>query len=1201
MVGETKKWTASQWQAITTRGCDILVAAGAGAGKTAVLVERVVQLVHQGADVDRLLVVTFTNAAAAEMRDRVRTALAKALTADPANSHLNRQLLLVNRASIMTLHSFCLDILRRHYYRIDLDPGFRVADETEIALLRQDVLDQVFEAGYEGNGAQGAAFIRLVDALAGDRDDGSLRETVLDLYHRARSQPWPEAWLEAAVKAFQGGGESTEGELVWLVGLREDLMPDLDGAAGQLAQALRLCGVPGGPGAYIEALQEDSRQVADLIGAAKHSWDRLYQCFQTLAFPKLKVIRGDVDQAVKAQVQSLRDGVKKQLRGLKESYFTREPAALAADCRQVLPLVTTLVELVKEFSREFQQAKREKRLVDFGDLEHYCLQILLAPGAGPDHLAGSVVAGELAANFQEVLVDEYQDINPVQETILVLLSRGNRFMVGDVKQSIYRFRLAEPALFTAKYREFSVLGPTEPAGTGVRIDLARNFRSRNNIIDGVNFIFRQLMTARVAEVAYDDRAELVFGAGYPAELADPPLELHIIDRGDAPEQDEGPDLETACLEARLICRRIREMAPVRFADIVVLMRATKGQANVFLEEFRLAGIPVHAETETGYFEATEIAVMLALLQVIDNPRQDIPLVATLRSPLFRFTAAELAQIRLADRQGCFFTAVQAFVAAGGGDATGQVLAERLAGFLKQLEQWRNSARRESLAWLIWQVGRDTGFYDYVGGMPGGSQRRANLRALYDRARQFEGTSYRGLFRFLRFVERLQERGGDLGPARALGEKENVVRIMSIHKSKGLEFPVVFVAGLGRQFNLTDTRQRLLVHKDLGLGPVVVDPVHRYYYPTIARQAIQRRLIRESLAEEMRILYVALTRAREKLVLVGTVKELTSLARKWEPVSEWPETALPDYLLVKAKTGLDWLGPALIRHPAGQALRGGQPPATGAIGDPSRWEVRVWSGAEFSQPETGLGTDKHPCREWLAGVQNLEPVCPVEPVAGLLAWEYPFAALAGIPAKVTVTQVKAPLAGPVTGGGDEMWSLRPPRFLTAEQPLKAAERGTAVHIVMRHLNLATAGSVAGIQQQINSLVERELLTPVQAEAVRPEEIQGFLAHPLGRRLARAGQVLRERPFSLAVPQVGGESLVLQGVVDCLFLAEQGWVLLDYKTDRLPPGTTPAEWLPVVAANYRDQVAWYQRAVQTCLAAPVVERYLYLFAVGQAVAV
>ncbi|MGB7998725.1 MAG: helicase-exonuclease AddAB subunit AddA, partial [Anaerobacillus sp.] len=923
---EGARWTDEQWEAIAARGQDVLVAAAAGSGKTAVLVERIIRRLadeNDPAEVDRILVVTFTNAAAAEMRHRIGEALEGRLKEDPSSLYLRRQLSMLNRASISTLHSFCTEVIRRYYYEIDLDPAFRVADQTEAALLREEAMEELFEEHYSQK--ENEAFFDLVDRYSSDRSDVDLQQLVERLYHFSSSHPWPEQWLLDSVKMYEEADGKEFDQLFWVKELTKDVILQLEGMRDVQDKAIEHSSAPGGPEPYLETLETEREMVNGLLNAASQSWQALKSVFDTVTFGRLKPCKGDqYDSEMIDTVKAMRDRVKKTVQGLKEDLFERDPDEYVKDVVKLAPVLSTLSSLVNEFRERYTMLKKEKGLVDYSDLEHYCLSILLDDASTPDHPIPSSAAREYQTQFAEVLIDEYQDTNSVQETILNAISRssetgGNRFMVGDVKQSIYRFRLAEPGLFLSKYKTF---GRTSD-DPSKRIDLAKNFRSREEVLNGTNFIFKQIMDERVGEIEYDDAAELIPGADYPpAETVIP--EVHIIDQSSGSEDED--DVEKVQLEARFIASRIKSMMgkseeertkiydrkedrmrPIQYRDMVILLRATASWAPVILEELKQAGVPAYSDLASGYFEATEVAIMMSLLNVIDNPYQDIPLASVLRSPIIGLSEEELALVRINEKHSSYYAALQVYCA-----SETNPLSEKLSRFITNLNRWREESRQTSLSELIWQLYRETNYYEFVGGMPAGLQRQANLRALYDRARQYEATSFRGLFRFLRFIDRMKERGSDLGTARALGEQEDVVRVMTIHKSKGLEFPVVFLAGAAKQFNMRDMSNQMLMHKEFGLATKFIDPVNRISYPTLPYFTLQKRMKLEMLAEEMRVLYVALTRAKEKLVLIGTVNDWEKELLSWASASgdDW---LLSDYERSKGKSYLSWIGPSLLRH------------------------------------------------------------------------------------------------------------------------------------------------------------------------------------------------------------------------------------------------------------------------------------------------
>ncbi|WP_325176726.1 helicase-exonuclease AddAB subunit AddA [Paenibacillus alkalitolerans] len=1275
-------WTDEQWRAITERGSHLLVAAAAGSGKTAVLVERIIRTVadeESPIDIDRLLVATFTNAAAAEMRHRLRDALDKALSSRPGSRHLRRQLALVGRASITTLHSFCLEVVRRYAHLTELDPAFRIANETEAALLRQEALEAVFEEAYGGS-EEGSAFWQLSERFGGERGDEALYRLTERLFDFSRSHPFPELWLEEAVQAFR---VESEGDLPpghpWLASLEKDVRLELEGVAAALRRAKTLSQRPAGPGAYAENLQDDMTGVEKLLHALEAGgWHGLQQAVaegvDASAFGRLKPQRGDVDALLLERVKSLRQEAKERLAALKDQLLTRTLEEYAKELAALAPMMDELVRLTMRFGEAYRERKAEKGLVDFTDLEHACLQVLRDPASTPDRLVPTEAALAYREQFVEVYVDEYQDTNAVQETILRLVSRGdtpeetragNRFMVGDVKQSIYRFRLAEPGLFLHKYKTYGT--EKDDRGTpaaGVRIDLARNFRSRREVVDAVNFVFRQTMHETAAELDYDERAELVCGASYPEgdPIHDLSADLVLIDR--SPETDQGggrnydradseedgddntadeadgtADWNAADMEARVIGQTVARLMgrtglppmqvfdksaggtrDLMFRDIVILLRADKSWAPAFLEGLRQYGVPAYAELGGGYFQALEVETVISVLQTIDNPLQDIPLAATLRSPMFGFSAEELGKIRIiGGKEGSLYDSVGAVAALREpADETAAALRDKAARFLTTLEPWRTAARQGTLADLILRIYRETGYADFVGGLPGGAQRQANLRALYDRTRQYEATSFRGLFRFLRFIERLRDSGADLGAAPALGETEDVVRIMSIHKSKGLEFPVVFVAGLGKSFNRSDEREPFLIHKELGFGPRFVDAELGVAYPTLPQLAIRRRLRAEALAEEMRVLYVALTRAKEKLILVGSAKGLGKRMEAWGTAAAEDGPTLPAYAVARASSYLDWLIPALLRHPASEELRSrfGIAVEGSEIRDGSRF--RLAAVLPESLAEAAVAREK--TEQWIDNAIRQGLPVPDDwtasdtDVARRLGWRYDRPAAAALYAKTSVTEWKrrmeeddTDISHPAAMARISAVPARRPRFLE-RRGLTPVERGVAYHCVMQHLPLRAGLSSGDVDAFLSDLVMRELLTAEQRESIDPEAVCRFIETEAGERLLRSNRVYRELPFSVGLPasivyghEAGGfildtetarEPVLVQGVIDCLFEEDGGFVLIDYKTDRVWENR-----LEQLQERYRLQLQVYAEAVSMSLGRNVLAKYLYFFDGGR----
>lgn len=1209
------KWTDEQWKAITEDGRDILVAAAAGSGKTAVLVERIIKKIVTGKqDVDRLLVVTFTNASAQEMKKRIGEALEKELSSHEDSYHLRKQLTLLNRASISTLHSFCLQVIRSYYFMIDIDPGFRIANETEVELVKEEVLGDLLEEQY--GMAHNNLFFEVVDMYTSDRGDDDIQTMILHLFKEARAHPNPNAWLDQLVSMYDVTDKTIE-DLPYTKALLDDVKRTLQGAYECINKALLLTALPDGPAPRAAVFEDDWNVLNALLDAANHSWEAIYETMQQVKWTTLpRIKKSDYDEELLNRTDTLRKKAKEMVTKLKEECFSRTPVNFVQDLSKMKPVLAKLIELVKEFSVRFQASKSEKSIVDFTDLEHFCLEILSDP---TDETNPSSVALQYREKFMEVLVDEYQDTNMVQERILRLVTKesengGNLFMVGDVKQSIYRFRLAEPGLFLSKYKRFKADG----LNNGMRIDLAKNFRSRNEVLAGTNFIFRQIMGEAVGEIEYDADAELRLGANYP-ESNSAAAEWIIINQHQeetSEEEDERMEWEASQLEARFLAKRIKEMVasdyevydrsantmrPVSYRDFVILLRSMPW-APTMVEECKQQGIPVYAELSTGYFEATEIHIMMNVLRVIDNPAQDIPLASVLRSPIVGITDEELAKLRIFKKRGTFYQVLFSYLHDGD---KGEPLYAKIASFYELLQEWRSFARQQPLSDLIWKVYRETGYYDFVAGLPGGKQRQANLRVLYDRARQYESTSFRGLFRFLRFIERIIDRGDDMGTARALGEQEDVVRIMTIHKSKGLEFPVVFVAGLNRRFNMQDLNKRYLLHKDLGFGSPFIDPNKRIQYKTLPQLAIKRKMKLELIAEEMRVLYVALTRAKEKLILIGTVKDMEASLSKWSDMREQEDWLLPDYVRAGSSCYMDWIGAALLRHKASSSLMEGIEHLNGVVAnDPSSWTIHPVEAATLSSSEQLDDVQ----RSLLDSLQNHREVDIIsdkhEEVIERLTWTYPFQEATEHRAKQTVTEIKRNYQIEEEGRTHRK-AMTPigtrPRFME-RKGLTGAEYGTAVHLVMQHVPLIENMSTENIEELLAKMVSDELLSYEQTMSIIPQDIVTFFHSPLGQRMLK-GKTEREVPFSMTVAASESyvdwngieEEVLVQGVIDCMIEEDDGIVLIDFKTDRItgkfPGGFEQAS--SELLKRYEMQLTLYSKAIEEGLHTKVKEKYLYFF--------
>ncbi len=1239
-------WTDEQTGAISGASCNFLVAAAAGAGKTAVLVERIIRKITDAenpVDIDRLLVVTFTNAAAAEMRERIGASLGRIL--DEAQrggrkdmDNLQRQLALLGKAGITTIHSFCLDVIRNYFHMTDLDPAFRIADDTEALLLQMEALEELFESRYEPENCT-EEFLNLVECY-GSRDDSRLMELVLDIYGFVRSHPWPEVWLEEAAEDFNVTGGLNFGDTKWAKELIKSAAVELLGLREALGKAIRTAEISEGLSPYIGVLQEDNLRVKSMLEACsdKNNWDRLHGELRSLEFSRLPNAGKTADATVREEVKGLRDDVKGRLNKMKKEFISGDSEELVMDMRQLYPVMKSLIDLVLEFIHKYREKKKQKNVVDFSDLEHYCLKVLTERKDGKVH--STQAARELRRRFEEIFIDEYQDSNLTQEVVLNMVSREeegspNIFMVGDVKQSIYRFRQAKPELFLQKYNAY----PEDPDSRYRKIRLYKNFRSREEIVNGVNYIFSRIMSKGLGDIEYTEDESLNPGAVFDA-LDTPGLnlegavELHIIDckEAEAPdieESDGGPDdvpeaaldpdmenediLDSVQCEVRMVAKRIKELVseagtgfmvfdrslgkyrPAQYKDIVILMRATRNWADIFAEELSLQGLPVFTDIGIGYFETIEISTVLSLLQIIDNPLQDIPMLAVLRSPIAGFEAGELIDIRMFDREAAYYEAM--CKAAEADDDTGR----KTAGFIEKLDRWREKSQYLSTDELIWYLYNDTGYYSFAGAMPDGVARQANLRMLFDKARQYEESSFKGLFNFVNFVNKLKSSRDDTGSAKILGENDDVVRIMSIHKSKGLEFPIVFLCGTGKGFNLADSKKSILLHHDLGIGPDLIDPGRRIWYPSIFKQSLKCRIRLENLSEEMRILYVAFTRAKEKLIITGSVKDINKSAVRWAVTGSSEDRRVPEHKLLKGKSYMDWICSALMRHPSGQLAEklGVEAPECYGVKDSSQWDIKLWDREEILRKADFEKRDKEKSEDEAAPTSAGPETNIYDEIAKILEWEYPYSAYERLPVKVTVTELsQSNMQGmPVI--------IKRPGFLEEATEMTAAEKGSLLHFVLQHIDFKGEGSEAGIRQQIEKMVIDELLTDTQRQNINIRKIVKFMQSGLGRRMVGAQRLYREIPFTMEVScreafgSAAGcghedEMIILQGVIDCYFEEGNGIILVDYKTDFVPMGG--AEQLK---EKYRAQIEYYARALKQITGKEVAGKYIYSFWMDTAV--
>lgn len=1171
------QWTEDQLTAITARGGDLLVSAAAGSGKTAVLVERVIRRLTDPADpaeIDRFLLVTYTNAAASEMRGKLADAIAARLETEPDNARLRRQLFLVHKARITTVHAFCLTLVREQAAALGLPPDFRLADENERAMLRTEVLEDTLEHFYA---ADSPAFGALCDLLTNGQNDQPLTDAILDTFEKTRSHADPDGFLERVRAGLCGDVDPAETPHGKLLLAQARAAVDYGAAFLRQAQAL-LREEETLEAAYGPALASDLAQAEGLLAVmTQNDWDGAVAAAQELHFDRLGAVRGYEDKEFQERVKGLREEWKEVAGLIRDKLLcvTREQAAY--DRTLIGPALHALIDCVRAFSDAFAAEKRRRGLCDFNDLEHFAVSLLYDADGTP-----SALACRLAHDFDEILVDEYQDTNGVQDAIFAALARDNLFLVGDVKQSIYGFRLADPYIFLEKYRAFA----DAPAlGEPRRVVLSRNFRSRAEVLDPVNYVFRAVMSETVGDLDYTDREALYVGADYPpAQEGACDAEFWLLDTAGADPADD-----KAVLEARMVARRIRELIdsgftvhdrgsetgrPLRASDVVILMRSPKARAAAYREALAAYGLAAQTEEKAGLLETAEVGTLVSLLSVIDNPRQDVALIGVLRSPLFGFSEEALARIRLTDRKVSFYDALVLFAQT---DA-------QAAAFLETLGAWRMLASDLPVYRLLWQIYDETGALGLFGALPGGAQRQRNLLSFFERARMFEQSGTRGLFRFVRLLRAMQENGEDFEAVRAEGGM-GAVRILSIHKSKGLEFPVVVLADTAKRFNERDLTAPVLVHPVLGFGAKCRDLERGVRYDTLERQAVAARMRQQAVSEELRVLYVALTRPKEKLIVTCASAQLDALLTKLARLAALDR--LPPYAMGSVRAPLAWLLAPLLRHPGAACLRA-------RVSDPPPLDASAPDRVAFHlcTPDNLTGLAEQMCEP--TGFADLPSV------PGPLA--YPGAALAAIPAKMTATGRKHDYKSVETTEETRLVrpapALRRPDFEQRSRGLTPAERGTAHHLFMQFcdFDICAAG---GVRREIDRLREKRILSPAQADAVVPERIAAFFASDVYRQDMMAGAVRREFKFSVLVPaadyypEAAGldEDVLLQGVIDCLIETDEGFIILDFKTDRVSAAAAAER-----ALRYTAQLDAYTVAVERIFGKPVVSRVLYFFASG-----
>ncbi len=1238
------QWTEEQQKVIDLRNRNILVSAAAGSGKTAVLVERIISLITEGdkpLDIDRLLIVTFTNAAAAEMRERIGEAIEKKITEMPDNHHLQKQSTLVHSAQITTIHSFCLNVIRNHFHTIDLDPSFRIADESELTLMKSDVISDLLESCYEEGREE---FLDFIESFSSGKSDGAAEELILRLYSFSMSYPWPEEWLDEKKNTFS----ITTLEEMKVSGWMRDLLDYLRTVTGDLVlrcrEAIRICEEADGPGAYLAALKSDE----DLLLRLKEldDYDDYGDFLTGFTFARLSGKKEEgVSEEKKNQVKAIRDEIKKAIHDLIKNYFYQNSEEMLKDMTAMKKPAEVLINLCKDFSSEFAKRKAEKNIVDFNDLEHFALNILVQKKDGK--MLPTPAADELCGHYAEIMIDEYQDSNLVQETILTSIcgerfGNPNLFMVGDVKQSIYRFRLARPEIFMEKYDTYDLEDSKYQ-----RIDLHKNFRSRPVVLESVNFIFEQIMTRKLGNIQYDDKAALYPGADFGSQTEGTSTDTEVIlvsvePAGKNPDQEaaeyekvpgkdyDGEENEYTAkeIEARTIAKRMKELAdPVNgllvydkkekacrkacYGDMVILLRTMSGWAEIFSDTLASEGIASHTETQSGYFSTLEIRTVLNLLKIIDNPRQDIPFTAVLKSPVVDLSSNDLALIRIPRRRILMYEAAEEYIRENTDE-----LSEKLKKFLDKLNRYRDMVHHLSIHELILKVLDDTDYYNFAAAMPAGERRRANIDMLIQRAIRFEAGSYSGLFHFVRYMEKLDKYDVDFGEAKVAGENRDTVKIMSIHKSKGLEFPIVFVAGMGKSFNNQDSRNSLLIHPDMGIGIDYIDHQLRIKAPTLVKKVIQRELVLENLGEELRVLYVAMTRAKEKLILTGGVKDLGKLLMKWGGVCRQKEKQLLYYQLSNAGTYLDWIIPALMRCRGFEEIlcssgirQDRDNPLYGAAAKITIKQYSYEQAAEHEFMEQLFNkVNQEDFRDWNTDIVYNEEFR--NEIKSYMEYEYPYLTETNIHTKLTVSELKrigqyepedfgVPLKG-IERKGKE---FPVPGFAKGTDTAAGADLGTLYHTVLEAMDLSGIRAREDITDLLHGLVIRGKIEEADKKALDTERLFRFTKSPIAVRMKEAaahGRLYKERQFIMGMKAneinsslKSEEPVLIQGIIDVYFEENGKWVLLDYKTDTVN-GTDGEELL---IRRYRVQLEYYRKALEQLTGKEVKEKIIYSFSLNK----
>jgi len=1231
------KYNLQQLSAVNINNCDLLVSAAAGSGKTAVLVERIMKKItgDNPVDIDKLLVVTFTRAAASEMKQKISNAVSELIEKFPTDENLQKQSILLEKAPITTIDAFCNTIVRNDFHHLDIDPNFRIADSAECEIIRNEVIEQLLEEEYSKD--DNKYFFDIVESYCTKTDDVKISELIFNIYDFIQTNPYPDKWLIENCEKFNLENDVDIFNTQWGEIAKQQIEIQISAAYSALRRGFDIlnCLDDQCLEGYKNTLTLDKEIIDQISIYFNAGMNELYN-FMSKNEIKLSRLYSSkkyiISEEIKNKIKDIRTTVKNSILEI-TLLFSKSPKQQMYIIKNLYPILSKAKQLVLDFSNRFLEAKKEKNILDFNDIEHYCIKALIDENGLP-----TKTALELQEKYEEIIIDEYQDSNYVQELILSTISRQNsqspnRFMVGDIKQCIYKFRQASPAIFMEKFNSYSTELNSESKRK--RIDLFKNYRSRECILSAINFIFYQLMTETVGEINYDSSSELKPGLeiikptgefiGKTAES----VEFNIIDVTELDNEDdqyseEINDLKSAELEATFVANRIKKMVEnktaaiyddekkcyryAQYKDIVILLRTVASTAQVFAQTLINNGVPAFANVSSGFFEHIEVMTILSLLKIIDNPRQDIPLITVLHSPIYSFSFDELAEIKTASKYTSFYDNI-IFYITNENKAENDII-NKLKKFMTDLEKWKKLSIYTPIDELLTILYDDTNYFNYVGVLSTGSLRQSNLRALHEKSIQFESTNLHGLFQFINYIEKLKYGKSD-NDSKVFSENENVVRITSIHKSKGLEYPIVFVSMLGKKINMQDTAKSFLMHQNLGFGMKFVDIEKRTQTNSIAKYALVKKITQETYSEELRILYVALTRAKERLIITGSEKLTAQKLNKWLCLISEKERTLPIYTMLSASTVLDWIIPALSRHKDAQILYNNYN-ISFKIGNydlynhNSKWNINLISRNDLVVSKREKHRKSKEIFDYLEKLnKSIDYSGNKKEIFNNLTWKYKNREDVLLPTKISISELKRNVYLENASEDADVKSFaeddyfKEPLFISKSNEITGAGVGTAFHIVLEHIDFKNTKSKKDILNLISLLKHKSILTQREAERVNINKILNFLNSDLGKRISKSN-IKRETPFVMGLSPyeiyndekyLNSNCLILiHGIIDLYFEENDGIILVDYKTDKVINNN-----IQTIKDKYKIQLELYKKAIEKNTGKKVKQMILYLFSI------